>query len=112
MARGKFTRALADELGRALTLINLDELPLRGDPLLAEAGLHRHPLAALRAPTRKHLGAALGFHTRAKTMLLRAFTPVGLECALGHETSLLLTGKIAMRQTKSINDARAASKPE
>jgi hypothetical protein len=109
MARGNVIRPPPDELGRALTAWTNNSMNfLSGGcevSLLAESWLHRHSLTALGAPPREHLGAALGLHTRTKTVLLRALTPVGLECALGHETSLLLTGKIAVRQTKSINDA-------
>ena len=62
----------------------------KGETLLTEAGLHRHPLAALGAPARNHRAAGLGLHPRTKSVRLRAVTPVGLECALGHEKSLLL----------------------
>jgi hypothetical protein len=37
-------------------------------------------------------------------------TPVRLECALGHETSLLLIESIALRQVESINDAARRGK--
>src|SRR5450755_4190306 len=62
----------------------------KGETLLTEAGLHRHPLAALGAPARNHRAAGLGLHSRKKSVCLRAVTTVGLECALGHEKSLLL----------------------
>jgi hypothetical protein len=75
------------------------------DVLLAEAGLHRDPLATLRAPARQHRGSALGLHARSESVLLRALTPVRLESALGHEKSLLLIRSMAFRQTVSINDA-------
>ena len=39
-------------------------------------------------------------------MRLRAVTPVGLERALGHETYLLLVGKMSVEETLSINDRR------
>jgi hypothetical protein len=72
--------------------------------LLAEAGLHRDPLATLRAPARQHRGSALGLHARSESVLLRALTPVRLESALGHEKWLLLIRSLAFRQTTSIND--------
>src|SRR5436190_19888094 len=53
--------------------------------LLAEAGLSCNPLAALGAPARDHGLSALGLHTRAKSVRLRAMTAVGLKCALRHE---------------------------
>ena len=71
---------------------------------LAEAGLHRDPLATLRAPARQHRGSALGLHARSESVLLRALTPVRLESALGHEKWLLLIRSMASRQTMSIND--------
>lgn len=58
----------------------------KGNPLLTEAGLHRHPLASLGAPARDHRLAALGLHPGTKSVRLRAVTSVRLECALGHET--------------------------
>jgi hypothetical protein len=61
-----------------------------GEPLLTEAGFYRHPLAALGAPARYDRAAALGLHSRAKAVRLRAVTTVGLEGALRHEKSLLL----------------------
>src|SRR5437660_1111553 len=72
--------------------------------LLAEAGLHRDPLATLRAPARQHRGSALSLHARSESVLLRALTPVRLESALGHEKWLLLIRSMAFRQTMSIND--------
>ena len=62
----------------------------KGEALLTEAGLYRHPLAALGAPPRNYRAAGLGLHPRKKSVRLRAVTTVGLECALGHEKSLLL----------------------
>ena|ERR1039458_9304594 len=58
----------------------------KGNRLLTEAGLHRHPLASLGAPARDHRLAALGLHPGTKSVRLRAVTSVRLECALGHET--------------------------
>jgi hypothetical protein len=58
----------------------------KGNTLLTEAGLYRHPLASLGAPARDHRLAALGLHSGAKSVRLRAVTSVRLECALGHET--------------------------
>src|SRR5450432_603151 len=62
----------------------------KGETLLTEAGLYRHALAALGAPARNYGAAGLGLHPRKKSVRLRAVTTVGLECALGHEKSLLL----------------------
>jgi hypothetical protein len=62
----------------------------KGEPLLTEAGLHGHSLAALGAPPGNYRAAGLGLHPRAKSVRLRAVTTVGLESALGHEKSLLL----------------------
>jgi hypothetical protein len=58
----------------------------KGSRLLTEAGLHRHSLASLGAPARDHRLAALGLHSGAKSVRLRAVTSVRLESALGHET--------------------------
>ena len=71
-------------------IANLPRIPEKGETLLTEAGLHRHPLAALGAPARNYRAAGLGLHPRKKSVRLRAVTTVGLECALGHEKSLLL----------------------
>jgi hypothetical protein len=78
--------------------------------LLTEAGLHRDALAALGPPARDHRLAAFGFHTSTKAVRLRAMTPVRLECALGHETSLLLIEPVALGQEKSINDTARTGK--
>lgn len=86
----------------------------KGNRLLTEAGLHRHPLAPLGAPTRDHRLAALGLHPGTKSVRLRAVTSVRLECPLGHETSLLLiqlvSAIIAISRTRSINDAEQTGK--
>ena len=86
----------------------------KGNRLLTEAGLHRHPLAALGAPARDHRLAALGLHPGTKSVRLRAVTSVRLECPLGHETSLLLIllvgAIIAIRRMRSINDAGQTGK--
>ena len=74
--------------------------------LLAEARLHRHPLAALGAAAREHGLSALGLHPAAKAVFLRTPAAIRLKCALGHETSLLLLGKFPDRQTMSIKEAR------
>ncbi|SRR5271156_5560962 len=58
----------------------------KGNRLLTEAGLHRHPLASLGTPPRDHRCAALGLHPGTKSVRLRAVTSVRLESALGHET--------------------------
>ena len=116
MRRGNFIPAPPESplVASALTTItppdSVDELPVKewklSCLLLAEPGLDRNPLAALRAPARDDCPPALGLHPGAKSMRLRAVTPVGLERALGHETYLLLIGKIATEQTKSINEGR------
>src|SRR5213593_1377202 len=49
----------------------------RGETLLTEAGLYRHPLAALGAPPRNHRTAGLGLHPRKKSVRLRPVTTVG-----------------------------------
>src|SRR5271165_6772363 len=69
----------------------------KGETLLTEAGLHRHPLAALGAPARDYRAAGLGLHPRSKSVCLRAVTTVGLECALGHEKSLLLMNSVSLK---------------
>jgi len=86
----------------------------KGNRLFTEAGLYRHPLAPLGAPTRDHRLAALGLHPGTKSVRLRAVTSVRLECPLGHETSLLLIqlvgAIIAVRRMRSINDAGQTGK--
>src|SRR5579872_255504 len=86
----------------------------KGNRLLTEAGLNRHPLAPLGAPTRDHRLAALGLHPGTKSVRLRAVTSVRLECPFGHETSLLLIllvgAIIAIRRMRSINDAGQTGK--
>ena len=79
--------------------------------LLTETRFHRDPLAALGAAARDYGLAALCLHTSTKSVRLRAMTPVGLKCALGHETSLLLVRSVALRQEKSINEAKEVGKP-
>ena len=87
----------------------------KGNRLLTEAGFYRHPLASLGAPARDHRLAALGFHPGTKSVRLRAVTSVRLECALGHETSLLLIqlvgAIIAVGRMRSINGPRQTGKP-
>jgi hypothetical protein len=86
----------------------------KGNRLFTEAGLHRHPLAPLGAPTRDHRLAALGLHPGTKSVRLRAVTSVRLECPFGHETSLLLIqlvgAIIAVERMRSINDAGQTGK--
>jgi hypothetical protein len=53
----------------------------------------------------------LRLHPRTEAVFLRPAAPVGLECALGHEKYWLLISKSAEKQTLSINDAAATSKP-
>src|ERR1700681_1037550 len=69
----------------------------KGEALLTEAGFHRHPLAALGAPARNHRAAGLGLHPGTKSVRLRAVTTVVLECALGHEKSLLLMNSVSLK---------------
>ena len=66
--------------------------------LFTEAGLWRQPLATFGPPAREYRLAALGLHTRTESVRLRAVTSVRLECALGHETWLLLTSLQISRQ--------------
>ena len=56
-----------------------------GRKSLAETWLHRDPLATLGTSPRDYRAAALGLHTRAKSVRLRAMTAVRLKCALRHE---------------------------
>src|SRR5713226_655858 len=70
----------------------------RGETLLTEAGLYRHTLAALGTPPRNHRAAGLGLHPRKKAVRLRTVTTVGLECALGHEKSLLLMNWMSLNK--------------
>jgi hypothetical protein len=87
----------------------------KGNRLLTETGLHRNSLASLGAPARDHRLAALGLHSGTKSVRLRAVTSVRLECALGHETYLLLiqlVGAImAIGRMRSINDPGQTGKP-
>jgi hypothetical protein len=91
---------------RALTILahnqsyRLSAFFPRGETLLTEAGLYRHALAALGAPPRNYRAAGLGLHPRKKSVRLRAVTTVGLECALGHEKSLLLMNWISVNKAK------------
>ena len=59
--------------------------------LIAEARADRDALAPLGPTARQHRPAALGLHARTKSVRLRAVTTVGLECALGHSKTALLT---------------------
>jgi hypothetical protein len=87
----------------------------KGNRLLTETGFHRNSLASLGAPARDHRLAALGLHPSTKSVRLRAVTSVRLECALGHETYLLLiqlVGAImAIGRMRSINDPGQTGKP-
>jgi hypothetical protein len=49
-------------------------------------------LASLGTTARQHRPTALGLHARTKSVRLRAVTTVGLECALRHAKTALLTG--------------------
>jgi hypothetical protein len=84
-------------------------LPEKGN-LFTKTGLHRHPLATFGPAPRDHRATRLGLHAGEKSVRLRAVTPVGLECALGHEKHLLLVRKIALKQTVSINDGARTGK--
>jgi hypothetical protein len=55
--------------------------------LLAESGFYGNSLAALGAAPGNYSAAALGLHTGAKAVRLRATTTVRLECAFRHEKS-------------------------
>jgi hypothetical protein len=57
--------------------------------LVAEAGAHRHTLAANGATAAQNGCAALGLHPSAKSMRLHTSAAIGLKCALGHEIALL-----------------------
>ncbi len=75
--------------------------------LLAKSGLNADPLAPLGAAAGKYLLAALGLHAHAEAVLLAPLAPVGLECTLRHEKSVLLVGSTVYGQTISINEGRA-----
>ena len=93
-------------------IANLPRIPEKGETLLTEAGFHRHPLAALGAPPRNYRAAGLGLHPRKKSVRLRAVTTVGLECALGHEKSLLLMNWVSrLKRRRSINECAQPGKP-
>ena len=62
--------------------------------LLAETGLHGDALASFGAASGNHRSAALGLHESTKSVRLRAATTIGLECALRHAKTALLTRKI------------------
>jgi hypothetical protein len=55
-----------------------------GNGLLTKTGLHGNAFATLGATPRDDRATSLGLHARTKAVRLRAVTPVGLECALGH----------------------------
>jgi hypothetical protein len=57
--------------------------------LVAKAGTHGHTLTANSSTAAQNGRAALGLHTRAKTVRLHSFAAIGLKCALGHENALL-----------------------
>jgi hypothetical protein len=59
--------------------------------LVAEASADRNALAARRTATVQHCGAALGLHTRAKSVRLYTAMAVRLKCALGHRNALLFS---------------------
>jgi hypothetical protein len=61
--------------------------------LVAVAGAYSDALAALGATAGKHRCACLGLHPRQKAMRLRPMAAVRLECALGHNTALLISLK-------------------
>ena len=71
--------------------------------LFSKTWLHRDPLAPLGAAAGQYFLAALGLHARAKPVFLASLAPVGLECTLGHEKSLLLISSMVLGQTVSIN---------
>ena len=61
--------------------------------LVAVAGTHGNALAALGAAAGKHCCPCLGFHPGQKAVSLRPMAAVRLECALGHNTALLISLK-------------------
>jgi hypothetical protein len=61
--------------------------------LVAVAGTHGNALPALGATARKHRCSRFGLHARQKAMCLRPMAAVWLECALGHNTALLISLK-------------------
>jgi len=80
--------------------------PIPKGSLFTEARLHRHSFASFGAPAGDHRLAALSLHPCAKSVRLRAVTPVRLERALGHRTASApdSIGKMSASQAKSIND--------
>jgi hypothetical protein len=59
--------------------------------LVAVACAYGNALAALGAAAGKHCGPCFGLHSRQKTMRLCAMAAVRLECALWHNTALLIS---------------------
>jgi hypothetical protein len=81
--------------------------------LLAETRLYGDALASLGATAGNNRPSALGLHTRTKPVRLGPATTVGLECALGHSRTALLTGKKLDRanQKYTVRQARLANRP-
>jgi hypothetical protein len=65
----------------------------RGPALIAVAGAYRNALAPFGASAGKNRGSRFRFHTRKKTVRLRAMAAVRLKCALGHDAALLISLK-------------------
>jgi len=61
--------------------------------LVAESGADGHAFAADGAAAAQHGCTGLGPHARTETVGLHAFAAIGLKCALGHETELLIPGE-------------------
>jgi hypothetical protein len=73
--------------------------------LVAEAGADRDLVTAFGATAGEHSSAALGLHTGTETVGLGPVTTVGLKCALGHGTALLLmTRNVCLWQVLSVAD--------
>jgi hypothetical protein len=81
--------------------------------LLAETRLYGDALASLGATAGNDGPSALGLHARTKPVRLGPATTVGLECALGHSRTALLTGKKLDRanQKYTVRQARLANRP-
>ena len=80
--------------------------------LLAETRLYGDALASLGATAGNNRPSALGLHARTKPVRLGPTTTVGLECALGHSRTALLTGKKLDRasQKYTVRQGRLANR--
>ena len=75
---------------------------IRFQRLLPETWLYGDALASLSTTAGNHRPAALGLHTRTKSVRLRPATTVRLECALRHSKLRSSLAKNSIGQTKSI----------